>query len=489
MSHAISSGGRLCISVTFLTGRYHGEEWPPSPARLFQALVAAVMTCGYQEFEATIAPALRWLEEQPAPIIRSCSVGPLGAYRIAVPNNDMDVVAWEWIQGRHKDVAVLKTMKQVAPRLLPEEGPHVQYIWAVNADNTAPPIDVLQTATHLLHTLGWGVDMAYADVVPEQPIGDLYEPAISGERWMTPMPGTYDDLKAAYKRFQTRSAGKSIDSFTRASALASQPYRRSGQENRPVVCFRLMRWQDPSRVLAVRWEDCRKVAAWLRHRAAEELRNEYDEVIVSGYLQGHIDSADKDKSQHISYVPLPTIYGHYADGAIRRAMIVEPAGMPGDVSEMIGRKLTGAVLTGTDGAQRCCLAPPETGDWTFRQYLPKSPCRVWRSVTPVVLHGHNTSSRGVISVAKTERLLLRALLMAGFQEEQIDGLAFQSGPFWPGSKHSAAMPVPAHLNGYPRLHVEVRFVDGIVGPVLAGIGRHYGIGLFAALTQENSGMG
>ena len=70
MSHAIGSGGGVCISVTFLTGRYHGEEWPPSPARLFQALVAAVMTCGYQEFEPSIDPALRWLEEQPAPRIR-----------------------------------------------------------------------------------------------------------------------------------------------------------------------------------------------------------------------------------------------------------------------------------------------------------------------------------------------------------------------------------------------------------------------------------
>jgi CRISPR-associated protein Csb2 len=489
MSRVITSGGGLCISVTFLTGRYHGEEWPPSPARLFQALVAAVMTCGYQEFEASIVPALRWLEEQPAPMIRSCPVEQFGAYRIAVPNNDMDVVAWEWKQGRHKDVADLKTMKQVTPWHLPEEVPHVQYIWAVAADKPAPPIDALQSATHLLHTLGWGVDMAYADVIPEQPIGNLYEPSISGERWMIPMRGTYDDLKAAYKRFQARSAGQSIDSFTRASALASQPYRRIGQEYRPVVRFRLMKSQDPSRVLAVPWEDCRKVAAWLRHRAAEELRNEYNEEVVSGYVQGHIDSADGDKSQHISYVPLPTIYGHYADGAIRRAMIVEPAGMLGDVSEMIGRKLTGAVLTGADGVERCYLAPPETGDWTFRQYLPKSSCRVWRSVTPVVLHGYNTSSRGVISVAKTERLLLRALVMAGFREEQIDRLAFQSGPFWPGSKHSAAMPVPAHLNGYPRLHVEVRFVEGIVGPVLAGIGRHYGIGLFAALTQENSGMG
>jgi hypothetical protein len=34
MSRVITSGGGLCISVTFLTGRYHGEEWPPSPAQL-----------------------------------------------------------------------------------------------------------------------------------------------------------------------------------------------------------------------------------------------------------------------------------------------------------------------------------------------------------------------------------------------------------------------------------------------------------------------
>jgi hypothetical protein len=31
----------------------------------------------------------------------------------------------------------------------------------------------------------------------------------------------------------------------------------------------------------------------------------------------------------------------------------------------------------------------------------------------------------------------------------------------------------------PSCHV--RFVDGVRGPVLAGIGRHYGIGLFAAV--------
>jgi len=469
----------LCISVTFLTGRYHGEEWPPSPARLYQALLAAVMTCGYQEFAPVTEPPLRWLEEQAAPSIRCCRAEQLSAYRIAVPNNDMDVVAWEWQQGRHKDVAALKTMKHIRPWQLPETGPHVQYVWKIDASVSLPPTDALRNAVHLLHTLGWGVDMAYADVVPEQPGGDLYEPAVSGTQRMTPMPGTLDDLKAAYQRFQVRSTGRGVDSFTRPSMLISQPYRRAGEEYRPVACFRLMKEDDPTKARAVAWEDCQKVAAWLRHRAAEELRNECDEATITGYIQGHGESEDRDRSRRVSYVPLPTIYGRHADGMIRRAMIVEPADMPGEISELIVRKLTGSVLTGKDGNPECCLAPREQGDFTFRQYLPGKAC-VWRSVTPVVLHGYNARSRGVVSVAKTELLLLRAFEMAGFREEQIEGLAFQTGPFWQGTKHSAAMRVPAHLDGYPRVHVEVRFAKPVRGPVLSGIGRHYGIGLFAA---------
>jgi CRISPR-associated protein Csb2 len=326
--------------------------------------------------------------------------------------------------------------------------------------------------------------MAYADVVPEQSHGDVYEPAVSGERLMAPMAGTLDDLKATYERFRVRSTGKGVDSFTRPSMLISQPYQKAGEEYRPVACFRLMKADDPTRAQAIAWEDCQKVAAWLRHGAGQELSGECDAAIVSGYVQGHIDGAEGDKSQRISYVPLPTIYGSHADGMIRRAMIVEPPGRSGEISELILRKLTGAVLTAKDGQPMCCLAPRERGDWTFRQYLPERESRIWRSVTPVVLHGYNTSARGVISVAKTERLLLRAFGMAGFREEQIEGLAFQTGPFWPGTKHSAAMRVPMHLSGYTRVHVEVRFAKGVRGPVLAGIGRHYGMGLFAASSER-----
>jgi hypothetical protein len=73
----------------------------------------------------------------------------------------------------------------------------------------------------------------------------------------------------------------------------------------------------------------------------------------------------------------------------------------------------------------------------------------WRSVTPVVLHGYN-SVRGVVSVAKTEKLLLRAFEMAGFRPESIERMAFQAAPLWPGSGSARAMKVPEHLDGERR---------------------------------------
>ena len=73
--------------------------------------------------------------------------------------------------------------------------------------------------------------------------------------------------------------------------------------------------------------------------------------------------------------------------------------------------------------------------------------------------------------------------MAGHSAESIDRLSFQGGPLWRGTGHASAMLVPQHLTKYPRLHVEVTFKTPIAGPVLAGIGRHYGIGVFAGASR------
>jgi CRISPR-associated protein Csb2 len=474
------SMGELRISVTLLADRYHGEEWPPSPARLFQALVAGLMTCGYRQHAETVEPALRWLEKQPPPVIHACDAVERSAYRIAVPNNDMDVVAWEWASGRSADPAALRTLKSVHPKELPSNGPHVQYVWAVDAEQAEAVAEPLRTAARCLHTLGWGVDMAFADVGPPLKFAVVHEPALSGDALAVPMEGTLNDLHSTYGRFIKRAAsGRGVDTHTRPELLRQQPYRRVGDVVRPEIRFMLLN-PDGESTKAVPWESCMKVAGWLRHAAAERLANEYDAQFVAAYVQGHANG--DEKGQRLSYVPVPSIHDRYGDGAIRRALIVEPPDSSGEVIGLLRMKLMGHVLKDTEGNDACSLAPPEGDDWTFKQYVPRNGANVWRSVTPVVLHGYNTARRGEISLSKTERLLLRAFEMAGYDQGMIDGLAFQAGPWFQGTKHSSAMRVPEHLDGYPRLHVEVRFRRAVRGPVLAGIGRHYGIGLFARVS-------
>ena len=49
-----------------------------------------------------------------------------------------------------------------------------------------------------------------------------------------------------------------------------------------------------------------------------------------------------------------------------------------------------------------------------------------------------------------------------------------------GAPRALEVPSP-----YPRYHARVRFAEALCGPVIAGRGRHFGIGLFRPFPQEN----
>jgi CRISPR-associated protein Csb2 len=85
----------LCISVTFLDPLFHGKgdrdepEWPPSPMRLFQALLAGSRTgCRDREWSDMKAEAYRWLEkrEEPPVIITPVVRRARTACTLFVPN-------------------------------------------------------------------------------------------------------------------------------------------------------------------------------------------------------------------------------------------------------------------------------------------------------------------------------------------------------------------------------------------------------------------
>jgi len=83
----------FCVSVTFLDGRFHGRygdgepEWPPSPLRLFQAIVAA--NSSEIESGGDVDASLRWLECQPPPFIIAPPSEVGTGYVLSVPNNAM----------------------------------------------------------------------------------------------------------------------------------------------------------------------------------------------------------------------------------------------------------------------------------------------------------------------------------------------------------------------------------------------------------------
>jgi CRISPR-associated protein Csb2 len=485
----------LCIAATFLTGRYHGNEWPPSPARLFQALVAGAKTGAYQRHWPDVEGALRMLEQLPAPVIVACKAEHTRPYRISVPNNDMDKAAREWAAGRPFNAALLRTMKDVQPWEIGcgQAGqPHVYYFWKLPED--ARMIACKQLAS-FLHALGWGVDMAYADAFPadEQFLRSVacesayshYAPAPRGKPCPVPAPGYLDDLCNAYRRYCRRHTGSGVDAFTHAIKYGQQPYRRVGAEAPPVAVFMLRRIDNANAWFSFPWAFSMRVAAWMRHATAEALLSEgFNKEEVDAYALGH---GDEGRRRHMSFVPVPSIGGPHTDGAVRRVMLVEPAGEEGSVSELLQWKLASSILhrlLESNGGPRktapaCLLSQAAKSDSVFLRYLPSSKQLQWRSVTPVILHGHN-SSHGKFSLKKTEELLYQAFENSGFQRQLIAEIQFQPAPFWPGTEGALAIRVPEHLNRWPRYHVSVRFHEPVAGPVLVGIGRHYGIGLFAA---------
>lgn len=468
----------LDLTVRFFNDRYHGSDWPPSPARLFQALVAGSKTgAPAREWNADRQSALEWLERLAPPDIQSRAKSDGRRYTIYVPNNSLG-------EGQST-----KTSKQVAPTILANHSPgnpDVVYRWRVtDADAARLHLPVLDQIAGCLRVLGWGIDFAAAaaslgDDVPMASGLEAFTPdACGGVSLRVPVAGLLGHLGDCHKAFTRRISAKGVNPYTRPTQFGQARYRRANSwRPRRWIAFEM---QEPDgRPFAARWDQAQTVAAWVRHAAgAALLQEELDESWVSSFVFGH--TAQGDLGHRLSFVPLPSIGHQNSDGGIRRVLVVEPPGTTGKDAEaldLLRIKLSGWMLTDEDGkTPRGILFPPSDRSKVLPFFLGRA--EVWQTATPIVLHGHNTS-RGRISLPKTDRLLLQAFEAAGYPEPLIREIAFQRAPYWPGCEAATAIRVPRHLVPWPRIHVRVEFAEAVEGPVLAGIGRHCGIGVLAA---------
>jgi CRISPR-associated protein Csb2 len=506
----------LSLAVTFLDPRFHGcgdagaPEWPPSPLRLFQALVAATAAHDGGTLSDESADTLRWLEAQPPPEIIAPRQRDGAPYRLSVPNNAMDKVGAAWSRGNlygqgDANPATHRAMKTVRPTHL-VDGETVYYLWPLSAEPSnavLSHVERLQTMARRLVALGWGIDLVVgnARILSEEQLPH-------GVRWFsgsrgssplrTPVAGTLHALTRRHDAFLNRLAD---DRFSPVpglpvTAFSITAYRREDEPpTRPVAAFQLLK-TDASGYRIFEPRKGSEVTGMLRHAAAIAAQDAgWSEDRINRVVLGHGESRRNETHQPVglqrfAYLPLPSLErrrgkqgnpGIVVSGVRRALLTVFSDDLEREI-DWARRALSGRDLLGEPDAQpKALMRGQSEADWNIQQYL--KPCATWATVTPVVLPGHDDRN-----ASKTELLLRKALVQAGFSEQlaNVAELDWRHVGFWTGIDMASRYFVPKHLQKYRRVHVRLTWKDSqqqslsVSGPVCIGGGRFYGLGLFAA---------
>jgi CRISPR-associated protein Csb2 len=494
----------LCLSIHFLDEAFHGRrdggelEWPPSPLRLFQALVAASAARWGKRHQLDYArPALQWLEAEMPPIIITPQAVEGAAYRLSVPNNAMDLVGRAWSRGNlfgagDSNPAKHRAMKTVQPTRL-VDGVAVHYLWELSdllTDELRGHIATLSAAASSVAALGWGVDLVAASgrVVSAEDAnrlpGEWWRPTSdpSAQGLRVPMVGTIEALVSRHEAFLHRLDG----GFTPVPALTSFAvvgYRRTNDPpTRRYAAFRLQHpIEDHPKIFSMTQANC--VAAMIRHATARVAQEQgQTPEWIDRYVHGHREKDDLALPR-FSYLPLPSIEhrgeSNLALGAIRRVLVAELIDARQSQLRWVRQMLPGQFLTDEMTDNRKAMLTPLTGrDWVLRQYI--EPARIWATVTPLVLPGSDDGK-----FAKAEKLFFKGLQHAGYSPDALAELELRNVSFWPGGELALRFQRPDYLKRghWSVYHARIRWKQSIKGPLAIGAGRHCGLGIFASMNE------
>ena len=490
------------LTVRLLGDSFHGRgdggepEWPPSPLRAFQALVAAAAGRWREpRLGGSAVPALEWLERLPPPQV----VAPPGRhatrpYRLYVPNNVGDVVAAAWARGNpDASIAEHRTEKDVRPTRF-AEGQAVCFDWPLSAEQLAAGVSHVPTlaeAARSITHLGWGVDQAvgHAALLDGEPPVEA-----DSERWMpgggvglrVPRAGTLADLSAKHAAFLGRVSGDRFLPVPPLSNFGVVGYARATDlPARPWAAFTILKPDASGNRAFDAARRTRDVAAWVRHATGAVCAGwPFEEV--AGFVHGH-DPADNTKplkgasaDRRFHYLPLPTLnVALNRVESIRRVLVVGPPGCEDQVT-WVRRRLPGQMLEANDVEWGLLNLLP-TKDWVLGQYI--ATAKEWSTVTPVIWPGHDDRD-----AKKAEGLLRKAFGQAGLTPEVVAGieeLEWRPVGFRAGLDPAHRYTKPASLTGRA-YHVRVRFKTAVAGPLAVGAGRFRGFGLFAVVPDGPS---
>jgi CRISPR-associated protein Csb2 len=471
----------LLLSIRFLNDRYHGltqngekAEWPPSPFRVFQALIAG--NARGPKLSESVRNALHWLESLDPP----------------------DIIAPQAQQGRVLLTYVLnnvsdsnpnsRTPKMVRPTLLNGDR-HVQYAWRFDASqpDAIECAGTLKGAARHINALGWGIDLAigHGEIVEHlpPPIKSRvhYRPTDSvlagGLDLRVPRRDSLLSLERTYADFLKRYQSPSITKLESAGAIY-EPHRYVVGTTRPNVAFRLVNANGDT--VSVRHQLIAPLVGMIRALAnRQHVVASLGQDIIDREIKGH---PKESTGERVSILPLPTIRQGPTDGRIRRVMLAQPQESDGALCNWLGQLFDGQGLTPLSDEERfpsLFLERISRFDTVLPYYTGVS--RVWASVTAVLLPGYDDRKdhRGNHQkrLARAEQLVRKALRQANINVPS--HVELSRVPYWTGSLHARDYRPREKLAHYPCWHVRLTFDRPWTGPLLIGAGRHCGFGVFA----------
>jgi CRISPR-associated protein Csb2 len=502
----------ILITVRLHEGRFHGTgDEPPSPARLFQALVAGVGVAG--PLSAHDSDALEWLERCDPPIIASPRMTNGQVVTTYVPNNDLDAVGGD--PGR---IGEIRTQKVIRPNLFDADVPFI-YAWAFSDDGESNRhAQQVCSLADRLYQFGRGVDLAWAwgEVLDNEQAearlssfpGRVRRPSDRGcgAPLACPRPGSLHSLKARYAASSQRF--KSVRQGRAAKQLFTQPpkplFVRIAYDSPPTRRVYELRLGNGENSFGA-WPLARvsQLVVLLRDGAVQRLRQALPEqssmierVVVGRKAHG---ADDGPTSARVKIVPLPSIGHQHADREIRRVMVEVPPGCPlrpDDVQwAFSGLEL---VVPGIE-ARESLVATPSTDESIYVHYgIGDVKSSVWRTLTPVALPesaGRRRIDPGPAAAdakngaertserARAAGATVNAVRLAETRA-RADLIRVQREPFEAKGERVEAFASGTRFPKERLWHVEITFAEPITGPLIIGDGRFLGLGIMVPVESK-----
>ena len=483
----------LLIAVRFHEGRYHGQAdrfgdedgWPPSPGRLFMALVAAAARGA--TLRAEDRRALEWLEGLDPPRIAAPAARHGRAVLRFVPNNDLDSVG-----GDPARIGEIRVGKRWRPCFFDPEIP-VLFVWCFES-GASEAARVCAIATRL-YQLGRGIDMAWAcgqvldaheaEAALASHPGALRTPGGAGMT-ATPRPGTLASLARRFHRNREKLATEGTGRESRQ--LFTQPPKASFAHtgyDAPARCLHFELRTPEGGFAPQSLASAAPLLTGLRDAAAQRLRDALPEKagLIERLMVGR-GAGPRDLARRVRLVPIPSIGAEHTDPSIRRVMVEVPpecpirlddlawafAGLPAR-DPQTGESWNGHLVSTEDGRMAQRFARP---------------AREFGSITPVALSGapRRRPEPGAVKSAdersREERIaagcVVQALRHAGIRAGPTD-IRVQREPFRRRGVRAELFAAGSRFSKHALWHVRLRLRETVPGPMVIGDGRFCGLGL------------